>query len=260
MEKQEKIKELLNASGQPKICVPITGKTEEEIFKEAEQAGKEKGTVDLAEWRMDYFEDAGECEKVVNTLKQLPGYLSGLPLIATFRTKEEGGEQEISFDAYKTLLLSAACSGAADFIDVEVYKRKEQTALLVEQLHQEKVLVIGSSHDFHKTPAVEEMEKRLEEMIERFKADIPKIAVMPFSSQDVAALLFATARIREKYPAQPVISMSMGGLGVISRMSGEIFGSAVTFASLGKTSAPGQLPAFELKKILEYLHKTASKP
>ena len=40
--------------------------------------------------------------------------------------------------------------------------------------------------------------------------------------------------------------MSMGKLGVISRICGEVFGSAVTFGTAGKASAPGQLPANQL--------------
>lgn len=252
MKKQEKIKEIIH-TGKPKICVPVTGKTEQEIFLQAEQILMEEA-VDLAEWRMDFYEFAEDSEKIIHILEEMDKILPDLPFLVTLRTKEEGGEQEISFEDYKKLLLAAAESGYADFIDVEVYKQREQTAFFVEQLHKKGILVIGSSHDFQKTPSGEVLESRLEEMIQIFKTDIPKIAVMPVNPKDVAVLLLATARIKEKYPNQPVITMSMSGLGCISRMSGEIFGSAVTFASLGKISAPGQLPVSELKQILEYLH------
>ncbi len=84
-------------------------------------------------------------------------------------------------------------------------------------------------------------------------ADIAKIAVMPESTQDVEVLMDATATFT-KYASVPAIAMSMGELGLASRTTGERFGSAVTFGTAGKASAPGQLPATELKEILETVH------
>ena len=83
--------------------------------------------------------------------------------------------------------------------------------------------------------------------------DIAKIAVMPESTQDVEVLMDATATFT-KYASVPAIAMSMGELGLASRTTGERFGSAVTFGTAGKASAPGQLPATELKEILETVH------
>ena len=50
-----------------------------------------------------------------------------------------------------------------------------------------------------------------------------------------------TNDIRQKYPTLPVVTMSMGALGVVSRMAGEIFGSCITFGAVGEISAPGQI-------------------
>ena len=47
----------------------------------------------------------------------------------------------------------------------------------------------------------------------------------------------------------------MGGDGIVSRISGEIFGSAVTFASAGYSSAPGQPDADEADRILRLIHR-----
>ena len=113
---------------------------------------------------------------------------------------------------------------------------------------------MASSHDFEKTPNVGEMVDRLCSM-QKAGADLLKLAVMPRDPGDVLTLLAATWQMRECYAAQPVITMAMGGNGVISRMAGEIFGSALTFGSVGRASAPGQVEVGELKKVLRLLHE-----
>ena len=92
--------------------------------------------------------------------------------------------------------------------------------------------------------------------MQKLNADILKIAVMPNNRKDVLTLLSATEEIYSNLADRPVITMSMGGLGMISRLSGEIFGSAVTFGSAGKTSAPGQVEVYELKNVLDMIHKS----
>ena len=86
-------------------------------------------------------------------------------------------------------------------------------------------------------------------------ADIPKIAVMPQNARDVLTLLSATLRYRENGGKKPVITMSMGNNGAISRLTGEIFGSALTFAAVEQTSAPGQFTIEEVRQILSILHQ-----
>ena len=53
---------------------------------------------------------------------------------------------------------------------------------------------------------------------------------------------------------RPVITMSMGGTGLISRLCGEVFGSACTFGAVGKASAPGQIGASDLGTVLDLIH------
>ncbi|STS80155.1 3-dehydroquinate dehydratase [Klebsiella pneumoniae] len=65
-----------------------------------------------------------------------------------------------------------------------------------------------SNHDFHKTPAQEDIIYRLRRM-QDLGADLPKIAVMPQSPQDVLTLLAATLTMKEKYATRPLITMSM---------------------------------------------------
>ena len=54
MTKPIQIKNLTIGAGIPKICVPLTGTTEEKICQEAKDA--KKAGADLVEWRADFFE------------------------------------------------------------------------------------------------------------------------------------------------------------------------------------------------------------
>ena len=83
--------------------------------------------------------------------------------------------------------------------------------------------------------------------------DLVKYAVMPQSERDVLTLLDTTLTMKEEYSDTPVVTMSMGHLGVVSRICGQVFGSAITFGTAGKASAPGQLPANGLSIFLKSL-------
>ena len=112
--------------------------------------------------------------------------------------------------------------------------------------------VVASNHDFDKTPAQDDIVSRLKKM-QALDADILKIAVMPRNKKDVLTLLAATEEMFS-CTDRPVITMSMAGTGVISRLSGEVFGSALTFGAAKKASAPGQMNVQDLKTVLTLLH------
>ena len=239
--------------GIPKICVPIVGKTREEIVKAAEEI--RTLPVDVVEWRADWYEEIFEADVVLDILQELRRILGELPLLFTFRTKKEGGEKEIDEKNYRTLNQLAAESGLADLIDVEVFSGDEVVNDLVRTAHENEVKVIGSNHDFEKTPSKEEIIRRLQKMQE-LDVDLPKIAVMPRKKEDVLTLLAATEEMNRKYADRPIITMSMAGDGVISRLCGEVFGSALTFGAAGQASAPGQIGVKELRQILTILHES----
>ena len=85
-------------------------------------------------------------------------------------------------------------------------------------------------------------------------ADIPKIAVMPQNKKDVLTLLAATEEMATDYADRPIITMSMAGTGVISRLCCEVFGSSMTFGAAKKASAPGQMGVNDLNTVLGLLH------
>ncbi len=235
--------------GRTKICVPIVEVSQKEIWEKAQEiAGL---PVDIVEWRGDFYEDILRTDRVLATLEGLKSRLSEKALLFTFRTSKEGGNCPIQEDYYYSLNLEVAASGCAELIDMEAFLNEERTAGEIQKIHEVRGRVITSSHDFLKTPSVEEMVRRLLRM-EKLGADAAKLAVMPANRQDVLNLLQAAVTAEEVLRI-PAVTMSMGSLGVISRLSGALTGSAMTFAAAGKLSAPGQIPVEQTADFLRLL-------
>lgn len=246
-----KVRDIEIGAGAPKIIVPIVGVTKEDILNEAKTF--DSIPVDVVEWRVDWFEHVFEFDKVEDVLKDLRNVLGNIPLLLTFRTKKEGGEKAIDTKDYKELNLRAAKTGYVDFIDVEIFTGDDVVREIIDGAHATGVKVIASNHDFFKTPAKSDIIYRLRKM-QDMGADIPKIAVMPQSRRDVLTLLCATEEMITDYADRPIITMSMAGTGVISRLCGEVFGSSMTFGAAKKASAPGQMGVNDLNTVLDLLH------
>lgn len=237
--------------GIPKICVPIVGTTRDEILAAAKSFESVKK--DVVEWRVDWFNGVFDFAQVEDVMTELRQVLGNTPILFTFRTANEGGEKAIEPAAYAELNKRAAATGLIDLVDVEAFTGDEVVRDIIESAHESGVVVVVSNHDFEKTPEKDEIVRRLRKMQE-LGADIPKIAVMPQSRKDVLTLLSATEEMASKYADCPIITMSMSATGLISRLCGECFGSALTFGAVGKASAPGQMNASDLSEILNLIH------
>lgn len=248
-----KIRDIEIGAGAPKIIVPIVGVTKEDIIEEAKTF--DSIPIDVVEWRVDWFEGVFDFAKVEDVLKDLREVLGNIPLLMTFRTSKEGGEKAIEADAYAELNKKAAATGLVDLVDVEAFTGDEIVKDIIEGAHAHGVKVVASNHDFDKTPDKDDIVGRLVKMQE-LGADIPKIAVMPQCKKDVLTLLEATREMAEEHADRPIITMSMAGTGLISRLCGEVFGSALTFGAVGKASAPGQMNASDLREILTLIDKS----
>ena len=245
-----KIKNVEIGKGIPKICIPLTGKNREEIIEEMEIV--KKSNPDLIEWRVDFFEESDNPERFCEMLGTINDSLKQIPVLFTFRTKEEGGEKSIMSEDYVKLLKEVSERRLADIVDVQVFWYGEKSEDFIKELKETGAVVLASSHHFEGTPSVREMSDALYTMENR-GADIIKLAVMPQSGKDVCALLEATME-RKEHSNKPMITMSMGQSGMLSRICGELTGSCVTFASGKQASAPGQIKADELKKVLGDIH------
>lgn len=253
MTKIVEVKNVKIGEGIPKIAVPIVGTNNAELIEEVK--GLKGIKLDIVEWRVDFYENVEDIEKVKEILAEIRAILTHTPILFTFRTKKEGGEREVPVEYYVKLNCEIAKIKQVDLVDVELFTGDDYVQEVVETAHANGVKVVISNHDFFKTPEKEEIVSRLTKMTE-LNADLPKIAVMPQSEEDVLTLLCATNEMKQKYANQPIITMSMAGMGVISRIAGEFFGSVLTFGAAKKASAPGQIGVEDLNTVLEILHKS----
>lgn len=247
-----KIKDLELGTGRPKICVPLTGNTKSALIEQT--ANVNASGADLAEWRIDMFDSVEDKDELIKTAHIIREILGSMPLLITFRTKEEGGAKEMDVTKYEQLLLEICENHLADLIDIEMMRGDGLVDRILKKAEEEGIHTIGSYHDFHKTPSKEEIIGKLCKM-QDMGFDITKIAVMPKKERDVLTLLDATLTMKETYADRPFITMSMGKMGVISRLAGECFGSCLTFGTVGAASAPGQIDAVELDHILDLFHE-----
>ncbi len=241
------VRQLTIGEGKPKICVPVVETTTEKIIQQIQ----ELQNCDLIELRIDFYENIHDLKQVHELLLQVRQQ-TNLPLLLTYRSLKEGGHIQLSDQEYLSLVQTACQSGCIDIVDIELESGNMLVYQLVEIAHQNHVKVLMSYHDFEKTPAVLEMKERLEKM-EIMGADICKIAVMPFSYKDVIQLLNTTMEMSQRL-TRPLVTMSMGKIGKITRIVGELVGSSITFASVGQSSAPGQLTLEDMQTLLEVIH------
>lgn len=245
-----KVRNIVLGEGLPKIAVPNVGTNEEEILASTKAIVAAKP--DLMEWRIDYY-TAGinDSEKLVATAKKIREAAGELPILVTFRTKSEGGVLELADSKYLDLVQTVVENRLGDAVDIELFHDESRVKELVQAAHNYNVVVVMSNHDFEKVPAKDVIEFRLKKMAE-LGADVPKLACMPHTADDVLTLLSATNDAR-KVIDRPLITMAMGDLGKVSRVAGQVFGSSLSFGAVGQTSAPGQLSIEDLRNAENFL-------
>lgn len=234
----------------PVICIPVMGADKDEVVREARRVINQ-GAV-MIEWRIDYLKDPMDMKVVREVLVDLAKECQETVLLATLRTKDQGGMANVIEPRLSNFYIELARFGLADMIDVEFFGVDKPERLL-RNMKKENVYIITSHHDFSETPDEHVMMMLFEKMSDG-GADIVKLAAMPQELQDVLDILRVTCKFAEENPDTPVASMSMGSMGIISRVCGEVFGSCMTFGTMGASSAPGQIPEEELQQVLKVIH------
>ncbi len=215
----------------PKIAVAIKDEVTNETIKSLH--------VDVLELRVDQFADL-DIEYIANNIRERKD--NGPALILTVRnTESEGGKSDISDD--KKLEIFQAVTPLVDAIDIEL--RSPIISEVIDFAKKNKKLVIVSSHNFTDTPEAAILEDVLQEALKK-GADIVKIAAQANSIEDVNQLMMFTMRHKE----DNVITMSLGNIGSISRLTFPSVGSLLTYSYIGQPSAPGQIPLERLQKDL----------
>lgn len=233
--------------GRPWLCAPLVGRERERILQEA--AALSALPVDIGEWRYDLAAPlAGGPGGLLPALLEA---LGDKPLLFTYRTPAENqGDGPAPLD-YAAAILAAAQAGA-DLVDIEWNRGQKLAAQLGHRAREAGSRAVFSCHDFLGTPSVPLMVQTLLRM-EDGGGDVVKLAVTPKTPGDVLALLTATQEAGQRLSV-PLITMSMGRLGMASRLCGGLFGACLTFGAAAGESAPGQPPVEELARTLGLLY------
>jgi len=197
-----------------------------------------------AELRVDLLADPAQVRAALTAVRAA----SSLPLLLTYRSATEGGKgagHGQGYEDYLASLLQLRPPVAA--VDIEMACLASKA--LVAEAKAGGYDVVGSCHDFTATPSAAQIAEKLAQ-ITAAGADITKVAYMPRTAQDVAALRHAAHDFAGAYPHQPLIAISMGQLGAPSRTD---LVNCLTFATIadGAASAPGQATIAHVRAWLE---------
>ena len=149
--------------------------------------------------------------------------------------------------AAKSIIAQAILDGVSQ---ISVFVRSvsmEKTRPYLTKLQEQT----GFKVDLYALEDVSELQARIAE------SDLlVKVAVMAHTEQDVLDLMNYTRGFKTLNPEQEYVTISMGKVGKVSRITADVTGSSWSFASLDEASAPGQISLASMKKIREILDET----
>ena len=236
---------LLLAARRERQLVIATALTDGAPSGQARQArlAQQQGAGAL-ELRADLLADPAQVRAALTAVRAA----SSLPLLLTYRSTTEGGKGAGHGQGYEDYLASLLqLRPAVAAVDIEMACPASKA--LVAEAKAGGYDVVGSYHDFTATPSAAQITQKLAQ-ITAAGADITKVAYMPRTAQDVAALRHAAHDFAGAYPHQPLIAISMGQLGAPSRTD---LANCLTFATIadGAASAPGQATIAYVRAWLE---------
>ncbi len=230
-----------------KIISSICAATVEEMIEQAKAI--DASGADIIEWRADYYADDASWQKAATAMKAVVSK----PILYTFRSQSEGGvrTEPMSNTTWRKKVLAAIDSKLFDAVDIEFDRGRAE--FLVEAAHKTGIASIVSWHSF--VPGEYDKELGYFGKLEQMSytgADVLKIVAMPDKGIDIARFIEEVSVIRAEFNApQPLIAMCMGKTGAVTRVGAAAFGSCATFASVVKSSAPGQLDVETTRKLLD---------
>lgn len=221
--------------GIPKIAAVIVDGEDMKAISAAKMGG-----ADLLELRLDCFKNHEQAyiNRIIKNIKK-----TKLPLIATIRSRKEGGKTAIGNIERLKLFESIIPLVAA--VDIELSSKKILNDV-VNKAHGLNKKTIISYHNFKNTPD----QKKLNALVKNCRnagGDIVKIATIAKNKKDVIRL----AALMTQY--DNIIVIAMGMLGTATRILFPMLGSLITYCSVTQSSAPGQLSLKDTKMFLKKL-------
>ena len=198
---------------------------------------------DIIEWRADFLPK----DEILQVAPAIFEKFAGRELLFTLRTRAEGGEIDLSAQEYVQVIKDVTQLYQPEYVDFEYFGNKD----VFDQMLDFPNLVL-SYHNFQETP--ENMMEILSELTS-LTPKVVKVSVMAHTEQDVLDLMNFTRGFKTLNPEQEYVTISMGKVGKVSRVTSDVTGSSWSFASLDEASAPGQISLSSMKKIREILNE-----
>ena len=196
---------------------------------------------DVIEWRADYLEK----HDILQVAPAIFEKFAGREILFTLRTREQGGEIELSGEEYVALIHDINNIYHPDYVDFEYFGHQAEFNQMMDYSN-----LCLSYHNFQETP--ENMMEIMSELTS-FTPKLVKVSVMAHTEQDVLDLMNYTRGFKTLNPEQEFVTISMGKIGRISRIAADLTGSVWSYASVGVESAPGQISLSSMHKIREIL-------
>lgn len=194
--------------------------------------------MELWEARVDLWGN----ESLPRIRRQVGMLRATLPVIVTFRGKEEGGRA--TGKSAERARMYEALLDLADAIDIEMSQRAVIRTILPLCKAQRKTLIL-SYHDFQRTPPQKTLQAKIR-AAEGMGADVVKLATLLKSNSDLIRL----AQVQADHPRQNLATMGMGRAATLSRLLLASMGSVLVYGALEKATAPGQTHVSELTGLL----------
>ena len=198
---------------------------------------------DIIEWRADFLPK----DEILQVAPAIFEKFAGRELLFTLRTRAEGGEIDLSAQDYVQVIKDVTQLYQPEYVAFEYFGNKD----VFDQMLDFPNLVL-SYHNFQETP--ENMMEILSELTS-LNPKVVKVSVMAHTEQDVLDLMNFTRGFKTLNPEQEYVTISMGKVGKVSRITSDVTGSSWSFASLDVASAPGQISLSNMKKIREILNE-----
>lgn len=223
-----------------KLVVSIMPRT----LEEAQQLDRSRyDGADVIEWRADFLDK----NEILTVAPAVFEKFAGREILFTLRTRGEGGQIDLTSEEYLAIIQDIQSIYHPDYIDFEFYSHRE----VFEQMLEFSNLVL-SYHNFQETP--DNMMEILSELTS-LSPKLVKVSVMAHNEQEVLDLMNYTRGFKTLNPEQDYVTISMGKVGKISRLTADLTGSSWSYASVGEESAPGQIPLENMRRIRELLNE-----
>ncbi|HEY1791267.1 MAG TPA: type I 3-dehydroquinate dehydratase [Verrucomicrobiae bacterium] len=234
----------------PRVVAVIAGKVSD--FPDLAQKAKVEGA-DILEFRADFCTD--ERPEEIRSLLRKIKTVAPLPILLTIRQFAEGGyftgSESFWGSESRRLSLFEYLLPEVEAVDIELYAREIQPAV-VQMARSLNKFVVLSYHNFKHTPDLKKIDEIVEDSMS-FGAHMVKIAVAAASEEDVTSLSRFTASFKRDIL---LTTISMGEVGVVSRVLNPFLGSSFTYGFVGQEpTTPGQIQVGLLRQLIDEFPK-----